>query len=82
VTAQWFIVAVAVVASAAFSLWRLLAARQRLRLLDTIGRTFPGLSARSRLFGKTRAKVLAELAHGCGACATRPPVQRGQRGQR
>ena len=78
-TVQWLIVAVAVAAGAAFSIWRLLAARQRLRLLDTIGRAFPGLSARSRLFGRMHAKVLAELAHGCGACATRPPVQRGQR---
>ncbi len=63
-----------VIACAAFSLWRLMSARLRLRLLDLRvldslrGGRAPQAGWRARL----REKALAELSGGCGACSRAP----------
>lgn len=61
------LVALIVLACAVFSLWRLLSAPLRLRVLDWLpaglGRSESGWA------GRLRRKALAELSGGCGACA-------------
>jgi hypothetical protein len=63
------LVALIVAACAVFSIWRLLSARTRLRLLDGIAAVIPAC-AQWGVFARLRGKVLARLVGGsCGACS-------------
>jgi hypothetical protein len=67
---QAFIVAVIVTGSLAFSAWRLSSAKMKLRLLE-----FVAPRSTNRFVSRLRATALAQLTHGCHACApTRTPA--------
>lgn len=72
VALESLLVTLIVIVCAAFSLWRLMSARMRLRILDyltaRVGRSDRGPLAR------IREKALAELGGGCGACTRAPRV--------
>ena len=64
---QTLVVAVLVIASAAFAAWRLMPARTKLRVLDGLKPTTG--NAMGRWLLRLRSGVLAELTHGCGSCS-------------
>jgi hypothetical protein len=67
---QTLIVAVIVLASAAFAGWRLSPARFKLRLLD---RMKPDTAHFwGRWVARRRRRVAEELMHGCSACSRAP----------
>ena len=67
---QALIVALAVVSCAAYSIWRLLSARLRLRLLDGCA-ALPGIG-HAAWYQALRARTVAKLAAACGSCAPAP----------
>ena len=64
---QALLVAILVIASAAFAAWRLMPARTKLRVLDGV-KPSDG-NAVGRWLLRLRKGVLAELTHGCGSCS-------------
>jgi hypothetical protein len=64
---QALIVALIVIAAAAFAAWRLMPARTKLRLLEGV-KPSDG-NAVGRWLLRLRQGVLAELTHGCGSCS-------------
>jgi hypothetical protein len=64
---QGIVVATAVTLCALYSIWRLLSARLRLRVMDALARV-PGIGSAS-WFEALRAHAVAKLAAGCGSCA-------------
>jgi hypothetical protein len=64
---QTLIVALIVIAAAAFTAWRLMPARTKLRLLEGV-KPSEG-NAVGRWLLRLRRGVLAELTHGCGSCS-------------
>jgi hypothetical protein len=64
---QGLVVAAAVTLCALYSIWRLLSARLRLRVMDALARV-PGLGSAS-WFEALRAHAVAKLAAGCASCA-------------
>jgi hypothetical protein len=64
---QTLIVALIVIAAAAFAAWRLMPARTKLRLLE--GAKPSDGNAVGRWLLRLRRGVLAELTHGCGSCS-------------
>jgi hypothetical protein len=64
---QTLIVALAVTACAAYSTWRLLSARLRLRVLEALAR-LPGIG-NTAWFSALRRAALSRSAAGCGSCA-------------
>ena len=64
---QTLIVALIVIAAAAFAAWRLMHARTKLRLLE--GAKPSDRNAVGRWLLRLRRGVLAELTHGCGSCS-------------
>ena len=64
---QTLIVTVLVVASAVFAAWRLMPARTKLRVLDSVKPTDG--NAMGRWLLRLRGGVMAELTHGCGSCS-------------
>jgi len=71
-TLESLIVALIVIACAVFSVWRLLSARLRLRLIDALPRSLGAAERGWR--GRIRQKTLASLSGGCGTCAKAPRV--------
>ncbi len=63
---QSILTALLVLASAVYATWRLLTARQRLRLIE---RLFPEGRARPRWLAKWRTRALADAMRGCQACS-------------
>ncbi len=61
------LVGVIVLGCTMFSAWRLMSARWRLRVLDSMSGS-PAVT-RSALWSRLRGKALAELVGGCGACS-------------
>jgi len=78
--AESLLVAVIVASCAAFSTWRLLSVRARLRVLDAL----IAICGDGAGFGRLRSKTLEQLSGGgCGSCAASkgsnavsPPVSR------
>ena len=64
---QQLLVGIAVLGGAVFSFWRLASHRTRLTVLAKLAKV-PGLKG-SRLIGALRARILAQQAGACGACA-------------
>ena len=64
---QALLVAILVIASAAFAAWRLMPARTKLRVLDGVNPSDGNAAGRWLL--RLRKGVLAELTHGCGSCS-------------
>ena len=64
---QTLIVAAVVLVSTLFAAWRLMPARTRLRLLESVNPR-PTNAVGRRLL-RLRKKVVDELAHGCNACS-------------
>jgi ferrous iron transport protein B len=64
---QAVIVALLVALCALYSIWRLLSARLRLRLLDRLA-AVPGIG-RAAWFAALRAAALSRFAAGCAGCA-------------
>jgi hypothetical protein len=64
---QSVLVAVLVVACAAFSVWRLMSLTLRLRLLGSLARV--PLFADARWLARVRQKLLAGAASACGGCS-------------
>jgi hypothetical protein len=67
---QTLIVAVVVLASSVFAAWRLMPARTKLRVLDSLKPA--STNAVGRWLGRLRAGVISELTHGCGTCSQSP----------
>jgi hypothetical protein len=61
------LVAMLVAGSAVFSAWRLMPIRTRLGVLDRLEPMLGGIAEAT--LHRLRAKALAQLAGGCGACA-------------
>ena len=66
---QALLVAILVIASAAFAAWRLMPARTKLRVLDGVKPSDGNAVGRWLLLLRLRKGVLAELTHGCGSCS-------------
>jgi hypothetical protein len=64
---QALIVALLVALCALYSIWRLLSARLRLRLLDRLA-AVPGIGS-AAWFAALRAAALSRFAAGCAGCA-------------
>jgi hypothetical protein len=64
---QSVVVAVAVAACAAYSVWRLLSLSARLRVLEALGALPRFLTA--RWLAALRSRTLAQLGAGCAGCA-------------
>ncbi|MEJ0036853.1 MAG: hypothetical protein WDO68_12315 [Gammaproteobacteria bacterium] len=64
---QALIVAILVIASAVLATWRLMPARAKLRVLDSV-KPADGNAVGGWLL-RLRRGVLAELTHGCGSCS-------------
>jgi hypothetical protein len=65
---QTLVVTVLVIASTIFASWRLMPARTKLRVLDSLKPTTGNAAGRWLL--RLRSGVLAELTHGCGTCSS------------
>jgi hypothetical protein len=67
---QTLLVAALVLASSVFAAWRLMPARTKLRVLDSLKPA--NTNALGRWLSRLRAGVVNELAHGCGSCSQSP----------
>jgi hypothetical protein len=73
---QTIIVALLVIASSLFAIWRLTPLRAKLRLLDKMRPDTAKVWG--RWIARLRKGVAEQLTHGCGACASKEtPIYRG-----